>query len=82
MDKLSRPNEEAVRPCNYVDLYKNECITLDLEFMRAMATTSEIDHFGLRLGDVIVTKDSETPDDIGIPTIVDYTAPTWFADTV
>ena len=75
VDKLSRPSEEPVRLCNYVDVYKNDYITPDLEFMRATATTSEIDRFGLKLGDVIVTKDSETPDDIGIPTIVDYTAP-------
>ena len=75
VDKLSRPSEEPVRLCNYVDVYKNDYITPDLEFMRATATTYEIARFGLKLGDVIVTKDSETPDDIGIPTIVDYTAP-------
>ena len=75
VDKLSRPSEEQVRLCNYVDVYKNDYITPDLEFMRATATTSEIARFGLKLGDVIITKDSETPDDIGIPTIIDYTAP-------
>jgi type I restriction enzyme, S subunit len=31
--------------------------------------------FRLQVGDVIVTKDSETPDDIGIPAVVDYAAP-------
>jgi len=75
VDKLSRPSEEPVRLCNYVDVYNNDYITPDLEFMRASATSSEIVRFGLKLGDVIVTKDSETPDDIGVPTIVDYTAP-------
>src|SRR5437762_346911 len=75
VDKLSRPSEKPVRLCNYVDVYKNDYITPDLEFMRATATTSEITRFGLELGDVIITKDSETPDDIGIPTIVDCTAP-------
>jgi hypothetical protein len=61
--------------CNYTDVYNHEYITGDLEFMRASATQPEIDRFGLKLGDVIITKDSETPDDIGIPTAVDYTAP-------
>ncbi len=75
VDKVSRPSEDPVRLCNYVDVYKNEYITPDLEFMRATATTSEIDRFRLELGDVIITKDSETPDDIGVPAIVDYVAP-------
>ena len=39
--------------------------------MRATASLAEIARFGLRVGDVIITKDSETPDDIGIPALVD-----------
>lgn len=39
--------------------------------MRATASRAEIARFGLRIGDVIITKDSETPDDIGIPSLVD-----------
>lgn len=46
-----------------------------LQFMQATATQSEIDRFGLQVGDVIITKDSETPDDIGVPSVVDYAAP-------
>ena len=38
--------------------------------MPASASKSEIDRFGLQAGDVIVTKDSETPDDIGVPAVV------------
>lgn len=75
VDKITHGSEEPVRLCNYTDVYKHEYITGDLEFMRASATRTEIDRFRLNLGDVIITKDSETPDDIGVSTVVDYTAP-------
>ena len=75
VDKLTSPSEEPVRLCNYTDVYKNDYITDGMEFMRASATLQEISRFGLQVGDVIVTKDSETPDDIGIPTVIDQTAP-------
>jgi len=74
VDKLTFPSEEPVRLCNYIDVYKNDYITSDLEFMRGSATPAEIERFGLRVGDVIITKDSETPDDIGVPAVVDYAA--------
>ncbi|MCF7837548.1 MAG: restriction endonuclease subunit S, partial [Candidatus Marinimicrobia bacterium] len=74
VDKISRPGERPVRLCNYTDVYNNEYITADMAFMEASATCSEISKFGLRVGDVLITKDSETPNDIGIPTVVDETA--------
>ncbi len=74
VDKKSNAGELPVRLCNYVHVYKNEYITGDLPFMCATATRPEISQFGLRVGDVIITKDSETPDDIGIPALVDYAA--------
>ncbi len=66
---------EDCRLCNYIDVYNNEYITGGLEFMPATATPTEISRFGLQLGDVIITKDSETPDDIGIAAVADYAAP-------
>lgn len=75
VDKLTHGSEEPVRLCNYTDVYNHDYITDNLEFMRASATQPEIDLFGLKVGDVIITKDSETPDDIGISTVVDYSAP-------
>lgn len=74
VDKISRPGERPVRLCNYTDVYNNDYITSGLEFMEATATHFEITKFGLRVGDVLLTKDSETPNDIGIPTVVDQTA--------
>lgn len=75
VDKRSEANEEPARLCNYTDVYNNDYITANLEFMVATATQAEIGRFGLEVGDVIITKDSETPDDIGISAVVDYAAP-------
>ena len=71
VDKVSRSGETPVRLCNYIDVYDNDYITAGMNFMRATATCAEIERFGLQIGDVIITKDSETPDDIGVPAVVD-----------
>lgn len=71
VDKVSRPSEKPVRLCNYMDVYTNDYINADINFMRATANDAEIERFGIQSGDVIITKDSEKPDDIGISTVVD-----------
>jgi len=38
VDKHVRDEEESVRLCNYVDLYKHERIGPDIDFMPATAT--------------------------------------------
>lgn len=70
VDKHTREGETPVRLCNYVDVYKNERITGEIEFMAASAEAREIATFQIRRGDVLATKDSETPDDIAIPSLV------------
>ncbi|MCW2916230.1 MAG: hypothetical protein JWN52_4298 [Actinomycetia bacterium] len=70
VDKKSVEGERAVRLCNYTDVYYNESITSDLPFMEATATAEQVSRFGLRAGDVLVTKDSETADDIAVPSYV------------
>lgn len=70
VDKLSLPGESPVRLCNYVDVYRNDRITQAVSFMRASATPSEIASFKLRQGDVLITKDSEQWNDIGVPALV------------
>ena len=59
--------------CNYVDVYKNERIRSGMAFMRATATTDEIERFRLQSGDVLITKDSEAWNDIGVPALVEDT---------
>ena len=70
VDKHTRDDELAVRLCNYVDVYKNERITSEMSFMNATATGDEIEKFRLHWDDVLITKDSETWDDIGVPALV------------
>ena len=70
VDKKSNEGEQDVRLCNYVDVYYNDCITLKLDFMKATASIEEIRKFQLNIGDVIVTKDSESWDDIAVPAYV------------
>jgi type I restriction enzyme S subunit len=70
VDKKVHPSEKPVKLCNYMDAYTHEYITGRIPFMEGSATTAEIERFSLNSGDVIITKDSETPDDIGIPTVV------------
>jgi type I restriction enzyme S subunit len=70
VDKKSIPGEPPVRLCNYMDVYANDYIAADLPFMEATASQAEIERFRAEAGDVMLTKDSETPDDIGIPAVV------------
>jgi type I restriction enzyme, S subunit len=70
VDKKSAEGQIAVRLCNYTDVYYNERIVPTLDFMSATATADQRLAFGLRVGDVLLTKDSETPDDIGVASVV------------
>ena len=76
VDKHSRQKEAQVSLCNYVDVYKNDRIRPGMPFMRATATADEIERFGLRSGDVLITKDSEVWNDIGVPALVEGTEET------
>ena len=67
VDKHSHDHEIPVRLCNYTDVYKNDAITDGMDLMHATATAAEIYRLTLKAGDVIITKDSETPDDIAVP---------------
>lgn len=75
VDKVTAADEDLVRLCNYVDVYKNDRITADMNFMQASATPAEIAKFRLKVGDVLITKDSEDRNDIAIPAYVSETAP-------
>jgi type I restriction enzyme S subunit len=70
VDKHIIDGEEPVRLCNYVDVYYHDFIKEGLEFMSATATRSEVARFQLHHGDVLVTKDSESWDDIAVPAYV------------
>ena len=70
VDKRIVPEETPVLLCNYTDVFYNERITPDMDFMTATATDTERERWQLKRGDVLFTKDSETADEIGIPSVV------------
>ena len=71
-DKKIKDGEKKIRLCNFVDVYYNWAITIAQHdsFMPATARPNEISKFQLRKGQVALTKDSETRDDIGISTYI------------
>ena len=53
-----------------MDVYNNSFIHADMDFMTATATEREIARCSLAAGDVVITKDSEKYDAIGVPALV------------
>ena len=70
VDKKTVDGEIPVELCNYTDVFYNRRIRPGMEFMTATASPVERRRWALRKGDVLFTKDSETPDEIGIPAYV------------
>lgn len=70
VDKRKVEGELPVELCNYTDVFYNRRIHSGMEFMAATATPVELGRWALRKGDVLFTKDSETADEIGIPSYV------------
>jgi type I restriction enzyme S subunit len=64
VDKKSACDEIPVRLCNYLDVWRNDRIEDTMPFMAATATADEVNKFALLEGDVLLTKDSETREDI------------------
>lgn len=71
VDKHVVEGEIPVRLCNYVDVYKNDRIRTGMAFSVGTAQRSEVNRFRLRIDDVLITKDSETWDDIASPALVE-----------
>lgn len=70
VDKKIYPNEVPVFLCNYMDVYSNDYLSTRINYSQGSVSLSEYQKFRLKKGDVIITKDSETPDDIAVPAVV------------
>lgn len=70
VDRNTKEDEEPVSVCNYVAVYKNEKILPEFEFEQGSATLAQIEKFTLEDQDVIITKDSETSEDIASAAII------------
>ena len=75
VDKKRKAGEQEVQLCNYMDVYSNNFIDTNLDFMLATASEREIARCSLSSGDVVITKDSEKHDDIGVPALVRESIP-------
>lgn len=75
VNKKTVEGERPVRLCNYTDVYYQDRVTGGLDLMQATASDSDVADLHLQAGDVIITKDSESWDDIGVPTYVEETLP-------
>ena len=74
VDKHIKEDELPVRLCNYIDVYQNDRITQKIPFMHATASSEELERFRLERDDVLITKDSEAWNDIGVPSLVEEPA--------
>ena len=72
VDKKIVEGEIPVRLCNFTDVYYNWAITSEIEpaFLSVSANSREIERFSLKKGQIALTKDSETRDDIGMSTYI------------
>jgi type I restriction enzyme S subunit len=70
VDKLTTPDEIPVKLCNYTDVYYNDYITVDTILAKGSCTQTEYSRSSLVKDYVVITSDSETPDDIGVPAYV------------
>lgn len=70
VDKKTKKDEIPVFLCNYMDVFQNQYITSGCNFMVASATKSEIAKYKLQENDVLLTKDSETREDIANSAII------------
>ena len=75
IDKKSVEDETPVLLCNYIDVYNNDFVKSDIDFMKATARKDQIRKLSLKAGDILITKDSETSDDIAVPAYVPATLP-------
>lgn len=70
VDKKTAEGQIPVRLINYTDVYYHDRLSPEMELMSASASAAQVAAFRLHEGDVVITKDSETADDIGVPSYV------------
>ena len=71
IDRHIHEDEIQVSICHYPDVYNNEFINDEIELNKGSCSEVEFQRYILKKGLVILTKDSETPDDIGNPCYVE-----------
>lgn len=75
VDRHEIEDEIPVSVCHYPQAYKNEKINNKTILSTGTCTEKEFENFKLNKGQIIITKDSETSDDIGVPTLIEEDIP-------
>ena len=70
VDKKHDTDEPSISLCNYTHVYYNRYLTKSVSYDTGTASTSEIERFQLKKWDVVITKDSEEANDIGVAACV------------
>jgi type I restriction enzyme S subunit len=75
VDRHEYDEENKVGICHYPYAYKNEKINKKIELAKGTCSDSELEKYLLKKGQIILTKDSETANDIGVPAYVEEDIP-------
>ncbi|WP_333614379.1 restriction endonuclease subunit S [Psychrobacter sp.] len=70
VDKKVLLNQKIVRLVNYMDVYNSNSIDSTIDFMYVSASEVERTRSQVKVGDILFTPSSETPDDIGYSAVV------------
>ena len=70
VDKKEVVGELPIALCNYVHVYYNRQIKREITFDKGTATSAELKKFQLRKHDIVITKDSEEAEDIGVASYI------------
>jgi len=71
VDRHEYDDEIQVSICHYPQVYHNEKITIQTKLPQGTCNEKELEKFRLKKDDVLITKDSETPNDIGVPVYIE-----------
>ena len=70
IDRHVHDEEISIYICHYPDVYYNEKIDSVESLPIGTCTPDELEKFQVLSGDILITKDSESPEDIGVPCLI------------
>ena len=71
VDRHEYDDEIQVSICHYPQVYNNEIISSNTELSQGTCSEKELEKFRLKKDDVLITKDSETRAEIGVPAYIE-----------
>jgi type I restriction enzyme S subunit len=71
VDRTIDESENSVSICHYPQVYNNEKLNKNTELSTGTCSDLELKNYTVLKDDILITKDSESSDDIGIPSFID-----------